>query len=84
MKIQHKHNTFLFDVSVGNRIDKVKELLVYTDLPVETIAINLHYACAAEMAADLESQTGLSVDYFLDVKMQKMRTAKKQVSSQAA
>ena len=55
------------------RLNKVKELLVYTDLPTEEISKKLHYPSLKEMEAELLQQTGLSLSYFRSLKKEKAR-----------
>lgn len=53
------------------RLNKVKELLVYTDLPTEEISQKLHYPSLKEMEVELLQQTGLSLSFFQSLKKEK-------------
>jgi len=53
------------------RLNKVKELLVYTSLSVESICQKLHYLSVDEMEFELLQQTGLRISFFHDLKKQK-------------
>jgi hypothetical protein len=53
------------------RVNKLKELLLYTHLPSDVIAFKLHYASAGEMEEELLHQTGLTLSFFHHLKEEK-------------
>lgn len=57
------------------RVNKVKELLVYTSLSEETICQNLHYSSVNEMEYELFQQTGLRINFFQNLQKQKATLA---------
>ncbi len=57
------------------RVNKVKELLVYTDLATDAIASKLGYASVALMSEELIQLTGLPIAFFQHIKEQKAQTA---------
>lgn len=60
------------------RLNKVRELLVYTSFSVDTIAQKLNYPSVLAMLQELEQQTGLSLSHFLAIKVQKAMLALRQ------
>ncbi len=67
-----KEGKSIFQYAVEVRLSKVKELLVYTDLPLEVIAGKLNYPSAGDMEVELRQQTGLPVSFFRQMKKQKI------------
>ncbi|RAJ75698.1 AraC-like DNA-binding protein [Chitinophaga dinghuensis] len=57
------------------RVNKVKELLVYTDLSTSEIAHKLGYASIELMSEELIQLTGLPIVFFQHIKEQKAQTA---------
>lgn len=64
--------------AAGIRVNKVKELLVYTPLTPESIAHKLNYSDVTALSAELLQQTGLPVEFFLSMKKQKETLALQQ------
>lgn len=61
--------------AVDIRVNKVKELLVYTSIPAATIATKMNYCNVAALSAELLQQTGLPVEFFINMKKQKEQLA---------
>jgi AraC family transcriptional regulator len=53
------------------RINKVKELIVYTDLTFSDIAFKLNFNSAAHLSAQFKQQTGLTPSFFKEVRKKK-------------
>jgi copper chaperone CopZ len=53
------------------RINKVKELLVYSTLTLADIAFRLNFNSVAHLSAQFKQQTGLTASYFRGIKDQK-------------
>lgn len=53
------------------KIEKVKELLVYDELSLNEIAYKMNYSSAAHLSTQFKKITGLSPSHFKDVKMSK-------------
>jgi YesN/AraC family two-component response regulator len=51
-----------------NKIEKVKELLVYDELNLKEIADKLHYSSVAHLSGQFKKMTGLSPSHFKDLK----------------
>ena len=64
--------------AMGVRINKIKELLVYTDLSLEAIASKLNYRSPKIMEEELMKQTGLPATYFREMRKRKERLALRQ------
>jgi AraC-like DNA-binding protein len=64
--------------ATGLRLNKLKELLVYTDLSLEAIAAKLNYSSQETMEDELVKQTGLRTDHFRKMRKQKERLALRQ------
>lgn len=59
--------------SIAQRIELVKELLVYNELTVSEIADKLHYSSVAHLSAQFKSATGLSPTRFKQMKGHKLK-----------
>lgn len=59
------------------RLNKLKELLVYTDFSTAEICRQLHYFSIEEMEADLLDQTGLNLSFYRNLKKQKASLMRK-------
>lgn len=57
--------------SIGRRIDKVKEWLVYSDETLTTIAHRTGYSSVQHLSNQFRQQTGLIPSYFRQVRQQK-------------
>jgi AraC-like DNA-binding protein len=51
-----------------NKIEKVKELLVYDELNLKEIAYKLHYSSVAHLSGQFKKMTGLTPSHFKDLK----------------
>jgi AraC-like DNA-binding protein len=59
---------------LANKIEKVKELLVYDELNLTEIAWKLHYSSVAHLSNQFKKMTGLTPSHFKNLK-NKRRTA---------
>lgn len=57
------------------RINKVKELLVYTSQPLADIAFSLNFSSVAHLSAQFKQQTGLTPSFFREIRKQKTAAA---------
>jgi AraC family transcriptional regulator len=60
---------------INRRIEKVKELLVYSDQSISNIAFNLGYSSVAHLSKQFKAVTGLSLSHFREVKKEKQIAA---------
>ncbi len=69
----YKHLSKLFSTSEGisiekrlikQRIERVKELLIYTDSSLNEISYKLHYSSVAHLSGQFKKETGLTPSYF--------------------
>ncbi|HEY1045761.1 MAG TPA: helix-turn-helix domain-containing protein [Bacteroidia bacterium] len=51
-----------------NKIEKIKELLLYNELSLSEISFQLHYSSAAHMSNQFKKITGLTPSYFKQLK----------------
>lgn len=58
---------------IGYRVEKVKELLVYTPATLADIAFRLGFSSEAHLSRQFKAQTGLNPSYF--IKIRKARTS---------
>jgi AraC-like DNA-binding protein len=56
-----------------NKIEKVKELLLYDELNLTEIADKLHYSSVAHLSNQFKKITGLSPSYFKQLKQKRMK-----------
>jgi AraC-like DNA-binding protein len=49
---------------INNRIEKVKELLIYDELSIADIAERLHYCSAAHLSRQFKQVTGFTATYY--------------------
>lgn len=56
---------------IQQKIEKVKELLVYTDLTLNEIAFNLNYSSVAHLSNQFKKITGLTPSFFKEIKEDK-------------
>ncbi|GAA4330555.1 AraC family transcriptional regulator [Flaviaesturariibacter amylovorans] len=63
---------------IQNKIEKVKELLIYEDLTVAEIAHRLHYSSAAHLSNQFKKVTGFTASYFKELK--RIRTESKETT----
>lgn len=58
---------------IGHRIERVKELLVYNELPLSDIAVRLGYSSTAYLSTQFKKQTGLTPTRFKQLTSQRRR-----------
>jgi YesN/AraC family two-component response regulator len=56
---------------MSNKIEKVKELLVYDELNITEIAYKLHYSSVAHLSNQFKKMTGLTPSHFKNLKNNK-------------
>lgn len=56
---------------LSKRIEKVKELLVYSDQSINDIAFNLGYSSVAHLSKQFKAMTGLNLSHFRQIKKNK-------------
>lgn len=80
LHVDYNHLSALFSASEGQTIEKyhiaqriefVKELLVYDELTLSQIAFNLGYSSTAHLSAQFKKVTGLTASHFKNIKDQK-------------
>jgi AraC-like DNA-binding protein len=57
--------------AIEYKINKVKELLVYSPFSVSEIAFKLNYSSVAHLSAQFKQQTGLTLSFFRQIRQQK-------------
>ncbi|MTI39754.1 helix-turn-helix domain-containing protein [Fulvivirga lutimaris] len=58
---------------IAQRIEKVKELLVYDELTLSEIAFKLHYSSVAHLSSQFKKVTGLTPSYFKNIRTEKRK-----------
>ena len=58
---------------IAQRIEKVKELLVYDELTLSEIAFKLHYSSVAHLSSQFKKVTGLTPSYFKNIRTVKRK-----------
>jgi YesN/AraC family two-component response regulator len=53
---------------IKNKVELIKELLVYDDLNLTEIALKLHYSSAAKLSRQFKSVTGLTPSHFRELR----------------
>lgn len=53
---------------IGNKIEKVKELLIYDELTIAEIAFKMNYSSAAHLSKQFKKVTGFTASYFKELK----------------
>ena len=53
---------------IGNKIEKVKELLIYDELTISEIAFRMNYSSAAHLSKQFKKVTGFTASYFKELK----------------
>lgn len=56
---------------IVNKIERVKELLLYDELNLKEIAYKLHYSSVAHLSSQFKKVTGLTPSYFKKLKEQR-------------
>jgi AraC-like DNA-binding protein len=59
---------------LAQKIEKVKELLVYDELSLTEIAYRLHYSSVAHLSNQFKKMTGLTPSHFKNLKHKRRRT----------
>ena len=57
---------------IQQKIEKVKELIVYTDMNLSQIAYQLNYSSVAHLSAQFKKVTGLTPSFFKELRREKM------------
>jgi AraC-like DNA-binding protein len=60
---------------IDYRINKVKELLVYSSLTLSEIAFKLNFNSVAHLSSQFKQQTGLTASFFKDIHKKKLATS---------
>lgn len=60
---------------INKRIEKVKELLVYSDQSINDIAFNLGYSSVAHLSKQFKTITGLNLSHFREIRKEKQVAA---------
>lgn len=85
--IQHLHHDYSFlsnlfssvegvtieQYYIAQRIEKVKELLVYDELTLSEIAYSLNYSSVAHLSGQFKKVTGLTPTHFRNIRWQKRK-----------
>jgi AraC-like DNA-binding protein len=58
---------------IFNKVEKIKELLLYDELNLKQIAHKLHYSSAAHLSNQFKKITGLTPSYFRQLKHKRMQ-----------
>lgn len=58
---------------IAQKIERVKELLVYDELSLSEIAYKLNYSSVAHLSAQFKRITGLTPSHFKDIRTEKRR-----------
>lgn len=58
---------------IAQKIERVKELLVYDELSLSEIAFQLNYSSVAHLSAQFKKVTGLTPSYFKNIQTEKRR-----------
>ena len=58
---------------IQHKIEKIKELLLYSDLNLTQISNMLHYSSVSHLSAQFKKITGLSPGYFKKMKLKKSK-----------
>ena len=66
-----KEKTTIEQHMIQYRINKVKELLVYSNLTLSDIAFKLNYNSVAHLSAQFKRETGLTPSHFKGIKREK-------------
>ena len=59
-----KENITIEKYIIAQRIERVKELLIYTDVSLSEIAFKMHYSSAAHLSNQFKKVTGLIPSFF--------------------
>lgn len=64
----HAQGITLEHYIIQNKIEKVKELLIYEELTIAEIAFRMNYSSAAHLSKQFKNVTGFTASYFKDLK----------------
>lgn len=70
----HLEKTTLEQYIIEYRLDRVKEMLVYTDQTLASIAFRLNFNSTAHLSAQFKQRTGLTASHFKEIKRSKDST----------
>ena len=86
-KLQHDYNlSNMFSEAQGStiekyfiaqKIEKIKELLVYDELSLSEIAFHLNYSSVAYLSNQIKKVTGLTPSYFKQIREDKRKPSDK-------
>jgi AraC-like DNA-binding protein len=62
-----------------NKIEKVKELLIYEELTIAEIALKMNYSSAAHLSKQFKKITGFTATYFKELKKMRFDKAKNKI-----
>ena len=60
---------------VNHKVERIKELILYEDLSLEEISERLCYTSVSQLSEQLETITGLTPSYFMELKQKRKQTA---------
>ena len=66
---------------IGHKIEKVKELLIYDELTIAEIAIQMNYSSAAHLSKQFKKVTGFTASYFKELKRIRFEEKKKKIKN---
>ncbi|MES2329816.1 MAG: AraC family transcriptional regulator [Bacteroidota bacterium] len=72
------HGCTLEKYIISRKVEKVKELLVYTDQTLSEITDTLGYSSAAHLSHQLKKHTGFTSSYYKEIRRDKMEVIRKQ------
>lgn len=58
---------------IAQKVERVKELLVYDELTLSEIAFKLNYSSVAHLSSQFKKTTGLTPSYFKNIKTEKRK-----------
>ena len=56
---------------ISNKVEKIKELIIYNELNITEIAWKMHYSSVAHLSNQFKKVTGLSPTHFKQLKERK-------------
>ncbi len=67
------HGTTIEHYFIAQKIERVKELLVYDEFSLTEIALHLNYSSVAHLSKQFKKVTGLTATHFKQLKVQKRK-----------
>ena len=64
---------------IEQRIEKVKELLIYEELTIAEIAFKMNYSSAAHLSKQFKKITGFTATYFKELKKMRFNEARNKI-----